>query len=360
MIPYISLFTIASVFAFDERVRKPESRKSLTYNTDLKAIWFFYFIFLIIFIGLRWFVGGDWGSYRDTYLYTEGMPFFERVTPTTDFGHALLMFLSEKLGMGYVGVNFLSGIIFSFGLIKFCLSLPRPYLAFAVSIPYLITIVGMGYMRQGTALAIGMYALTFLFRKEFSIYFFLIFLAALFHKSAIIMFPFAIFVSAKSKFLLFIASASLAFFGFLIFVESYVDRFLTHYIEAGYSSSGATIRIIMNVIPALIIFLFRDKMNMSFEQKRLWMIYSVVTMILFVGIFALDISTTIDRIGLYLLPLQLVVASYLPDIFSKKYKFFVIFLTLLYYGVVQIVWLLYANNAESWVPYMNIIFSVWL
>ena len=116
----------------------------------------------------------------------------------------------------------------------------------------------------------------------------------------------------------------------------------------------------MNVIPALIIFLFRDKMNMSFEQKRLWMIYSVVTMILFVGIFALDISTTIDRIGLYLLPLQLVVASYLPDIFSKKYKFFVIFLTLLYYGVVQIVWLLYANNAESWVPYMNIIFSVWL
>ena len=77
MIPYISLFTIASVFAFDERVRKPESRKSLTYNTDLKAIWFFYFIFLIIFIGLRWFVGGDWGSYRDTYLYTEGMPFLK-------------------------------------------------------------------------------------------------------------------------------------------------------------------------------------------------------------------------------------------------------------------------------------------
>ena len=40
-------------------------------------------------------------------------------------------------------------------------------------------------------------------------------------------------------------------------------------------------------------------MNMSFEQKV--MIYSVLTMILFVGIFALDISATMIELDLLLL-----------------------------------------------------------
>ena len=64
-------------------------------------------------------------------------------------------------------------------------------------------------------------------------------------------------MAQKANFL-FIACI-IGIFGFLIFVESYVDRFLTHYIEAGYSSSGATIRVIMNLIPALIIFYFEIK-----------------------------------------------------------------------------------------------------
>ena len=67
----------------------------------------------------------------------------------------MLNWLSIQMDWGILGVNLIGGAIFAFGLVAFCRRQPRPWLALAVAIPYLVIVVAMGYSRQGIALALG-------------------------------------------------------------------------------------------------------------------------------------------------------------------------------------------------------------
>jgi len=64
-------------------------------------------------------------------------------------------------------------------------------------------------------------------------------------------------------------------------------------------------------------------------------------------------STVLDRIGLYLLPLQIVVFVHVPDILGRMvgHKTFWIAAVLLYYAAVLFVWLNFASHSGAWIPY---------
>jgi len=57
--------------------------------------------------------------------------------------------------------------------------------------------------------------------------------------------------------------------------------------------------------------------------------------------------------GLYLLPLQLVVFSYVPDVIERgsRNNAMGVALVIALYAAVQGVWLNYATNAYAWIPY---------
>lgn len=102
---------------------------------------------------------------------------------------------------GIYTVNLLCGFFFSIGLMVFCKSLPRPMLAVVAAIPYMTVVLAMGYSRQATALGFGMLALNAIIYKStfrFSIW---IIVAALFHKSAVLLIPVAALISSKSRIL---------------------------------------------------------------------------------------------------------------------------------------------------------------
>jgi hypothetical protein len=94
------------------------------------------------------------------------------------------------------------------------------------------------------------------------------------------------------------------------------------------------------------------------KEIRLWKLFSVISLFLFFLLFISDASTAIDRIGLYLLPLQLVVFSYLPDMFGNRGELnqIAILIVLLFYAAVLFVWLNFAFHSYYWVPYNNILF----
>jgi hypothetical protein len=73
------------------------------------------------------------------------------------------------------------------------------------------------------------------------------------------------------------------------------------------------------------------------------------------GIFLVSpASTAVDRIALYMLPLQLVVFSYFPDVINRETVRDVtapVAGVVLYYGLVQFVWLNFAAHAFAWLPY---------
>ena len=357
MISYWIIFLLAVLFAISakQRVLGPNE---VYYNNNLDLKWMFWIFLLVIFIGLRWDVGGDWGSYKRSFWRVENWDLSKvLLTSATDSGFGLLQWLSgEKVfNWGFHGLNTLSAIIFSYGLGKFCASLPRPYLALVVAIPYLITVVAMGYMRQSIAISFTMLAILHLFKEENAKFLFLILIAATFHKSAIILFPLAIFVSTQNKLLIFIGVILLVAVGYVAFVESEIDRFLKYYIGQGYASSGGAVRVAMLLLPATIFILFKDRFNLSSIQRNLWLIFSYSAFPLFFAVIALDISTTIDRIALYAMPLQLVVFAHFPDLFAKNTRIFGILLVILYYALVMYVWLNFANHASAWVPYSSIL-----
>ena len=97
------------------------------------------------------------------------------------------------------GVQVTSGLIFSYGLSKFCLSLPRPFLALTVAIPYLVIVVAMGYSRQGLAIGLVLIALVALMDQKNLKFVIFILIAASIHKSAIILFPILGYLSQSNK-----------------------------------------------------------------------------------------------------------------------------------------------------------------
>ena len=126
------------------------------------GVWILILVTLTMVIGFRYEVGGDWGSYSRYFSNAKYLVFEAKVSQ--DPGFTALNLLSYHLNLGFSGVNIISALIFSSGLVLFCRNLPRPWLALACAIPYLVIVVSMGYTRQSIALGLVIGAFVMLSR----------------------------------------------------------------------------------------------------------------------------------------------------------------------------------------------------
>ena len=122
-----------------------------------------------------------------------------------------------------------------------------------------------------------------------------------------------------------------------------------NYIEARYASQGAAIRVTMCAIPAVAFFLFKNRFRFEESERLIWRNFSLMSVALLVLLFVLPSTTAVDRISLYLLPLQLAILPRIAGIFTTRGlgAAFVV----LYSFMVQFTWLNYAVHAAWWVPY---------
>lgn len=340
----------------------------------LDLAWLSVSLLIALMIGWRFQVGGDWNTYLDM-LYGVSTSDFVEVLTKEDPGYQLVNWLSGEMDWGIYGVNMICGAIFVFGLEVFCRSQPRPWLALTVAIPYMVIVVAMGYTRQGVALAIGMLGLVAL-RNGSTLWFVAcVALAATFHKSAVLLLPFAALAVARNRYwtAVWVGVAGLVLYNLLLAPD--VETLYANYVTFQYESQGTLQRLLMNALPAMVLLIFRRRFQFSESETRLWMWFAIFSLAMLGLFFATSASTALDRVALYLLPLQLVVFAHLPDVFGtdgkreKAPKGAVLpyssarrqtttkdvrLLTaavLLYYGAVLFVWLNYAATAFAWVPY---------
>jgi len=308
-----------------------------------------------VLIGFRHQVGGDWDTYLLHYSREIGSSLLDPVS-SGDPGYVFLNRLAARMGWDIYGVNLMSGLIFTSGLIVFCRAQSRPWLAFAVAVPYLIIVVAMGYTRQSVALGFIFWALTFLERGRFIPYVLFIVAATLFHKTAIIMIPLGIFLYSKGWLLRIVAVALIGYGLWDAFVAPEQEKLWDTYVEQQMQSEGARIRVMMNLVPAVFL-LFNWKQWKRFYPNALlwfWMALGAIVSVFLVG-FA---STAVDRIALYLTPLQVVVFARLPFLLRRKLRQPTVVLGLILgYAMVLHVWLNYAAHAVFWLPYRNILFE---
>tara|TARA_X000000950_G_scaffold135195_1_gene168233 strand:+ start:8642 stop:9772 length:1131 start_codon:yes stop_codon:yes gene_type:complete len=355
---YWLMFSIPAFFAFVGERRSVNNLDSFSLRFD--GLWWLFFIIITLFIGFRVQVGGDWGSYLTYYKIISSSPLSETFDPLADPSYMFLNYLSGLYGLGIYGVNFVSALIFSLGLFVFCRSLPRPFLALTAAIPYLVIVVGMGYTRQGIALGLIMLGLVAISRNKSILFFLLIMFAATFHKTAIIMLGIAGLASTNNKLWMFLWASLIVYFSYTFFLSDSFERFVKYYYEQSYQSSGALIRILMLILPASLLLFFFPRFEFNKSLELLWWWSAIISILLFILLFTTNASTAIDRIGLYLLPIQLIVFSYLPDIFSRKGDLskLIILLIIFYYTLVLYVWLYFATFSHMWQPYRNALFEM--
>ena len=352
MWPYWVLFLIPAYWAV-ARLKPITNLDHATRVNRWSFTWKCMFVFLVLMIGLRHDVGGDWETYlemldsyanslnaRDDFVYQD--PAF-----------VLLNLFAVKTDLGIYLLNFISAIFFTWGLTVFCRAQPRPWLALAVAVPYLITVVAMGYTRQGVAIGVAMMAMASLSQGRILRFVLWIALASTFHKSAIILLPMAVLANSKQRIFTLLWVGVTGFVLFALMVQEALNFLLGGYLEDAMQSSGAAIRIAMNAVPAALFIIFRKRFQLRIDERAFWTWMSWSALLL-VGLLAVSPSSTaVDRIALYWIPLQLFVLSRLPDVLGKhggKNTLWVL-AVLAYSAAVHNVWLVYADTAFAWLPY---------
>jgi hypothetical protein len=326
------------------------------YNRQPTALaWLSIGFFYSIIIGWRDRVGGDWYNYLRRF---EEMQFesFESIITGEDPGYYIINYLTYQLGFEIYTVNFICAIIFMLGLIKLAKREYNPWMVLAVAVPYTILIVAMGYTRQGVALGFVMWALVHLRDNNMIRFFLLVILAATFHKSAVVIIGFGIFAGGGGKFLKFIAVLIIGIGVWSAFLAEHQDRLIANYVDAQMQSQGAFIRTFMNLIPAILFILYRKKWKEYFDDYAFWMIMALTSIFSFLIVgFA---STAVDRMALYLLPIQMIVYSRLAILMQDTISPQVVNISILFfYLIVLTVWLQFAVNAFAWIPYNNMILT---
>ncbi len=311
-----------------------------------------YFVVLFLLVGWRHQVGGDWDNYLPTIDVALQQNFAEAMAQSGDRAYNLLTWLSAHTGAGIYGVNLGCALVFAYGLMVFCQKSPRPWLSLAVSVPYLVVVVAMGYTRQGVAIGLVMLGLVALDKGSTAKFVLWVVAAAFFHKTALILIPLAIFAGRKN-WLAIMGVLLTAVLMFFLLLAEHVDILVAGYITDQYASSGAAIRIAMNAMPAAIFLIFRKRFNLTDTQRVFWTWISLGGLT-FIGLLILSPSSTaVDRLALYWIPLQLFVLSRLPAVIAKTNNEQLpwVFGVLLYSLAVQFIWLFYADNSWAWLPY---------
>ncbi len=350
MIAYWILLFITMLFASQETASISQQQRLQLSN--FPVTWLVMSLIITVLIGFRAEVGGDWGAYI-RHLEAVANLDFGQVLLLKDPGYQILNYIADNLGGGIFSVNLMAGAIFTCGLIVLCVNQPRPMLALVAAIPYMTVVLAMGYTRQSVALGLIMIALSSLIHKsifKFSIW---VVFAALFHKSAVLLIPLAALLSSKNRWLSILWITIAAVGAYVTLLQDSVDHLYTNYVEAEYQSQGALIRVIMCVFPASLFLYFRHLFDITDKEKQLWTWFSILSIVAFILLFLTSASTAVDRVALYLLPLQLVVFSHLPEVLGDRDKSNIhwVLLICLYYALVQFVWLFFASHAYAWLPY---------
>lgn len=309
---------------------------------------------LTIVIGWRFKVGTDWPNYITLFSRISRSSFWDGLKQAEP-SYAALNWVAGHLGLGLPTVNFICAGIFAYALIAFCMRERSPYLGLLVALPYLIIVVAMGYTRQGVAIGLCMLAITYFLRGKLVKSGLVVILAVTFHQSTLIVVPLIALANQNKRLVTSMLIIMVGVLGFYLLSDR-PDELYSFYARSRYDSLGALVRLSMNVVAAVIYFPLRKQLFEDPAERRLWGVFSIAAMVLALLLFLLASSTVVDRVALYLIPLQIAVLGRLPSALPRI-QAYVLVMIASYCFFIQFVWLNYAVYAKDWIPYRNILFS---
>ena len=293
----------------------------------------FFWLFYNLVSALRFEVGGDWSNYN---MMVEAISHesLEFALGYGDLAFNFMAWLFIHAGLGLPGINALCSMILSAGVIVMARRTPAPWLAITAAVPYLLIVVGLGYIRQAAAIGFILLAISaFTERKNVPAAIYMV-LATLFHAAAIVGGVAASYALSQSR----------------------VEAFQAGYIEAGYDSAGTLVRLVMNLLPAAILLWRRKAMGLNAIEQAIWTWMAIACGLAMAAFFVSPSSTAVDRIALFFSPIQVFVFGYTLRALQRRGPLATALVLALigYFAATQLVWLVWASHAEYWVPYRSL------
>ena len=341
MLIYWAIFAFFALGAVADVSRTPDLRRP-------RPGWVLGGACILIMIGCRYEVGADWDTYQFMFSYTGFVSFWQSVS-IGDPSYQAINWIVRHLDGEVVWVNIVCAALFTWGLFRLARVQPYPWLAILVAVPYMVIVASM-YTRQAAALGILMAGFSALIRggslARFVVY---VLFAATFHRTAIAVLPLVVLSRPTNRFINILGGVAAFYALFDVFLADSMEDFVSGYIERQYSSQGAAIRVAMDVLAASVFLIKRKAFGFPEAEDRMWFYFAMAS---FAAVFFLVVSpssTAVDRLSLYLMPLQVVILSRVPFVFTSRHLG--VLLVASYCFAVQFVWLNFARHAQFWLPY---------
>ena len=317
-------------------------------------------VVMTLMIGLRFHVGVDYGNYFSIWQYAgdSTLPGFWHAYPgdTVFYGYVWVL---RQSGLGFWALTLSAAVFFTTGLFRYARIQPNPWLALSVAVPYLVIVVAMSGMRQAIALGFVFLGLTAYCERRNLAFVAWTACGALFHASAIVMFGFVGLSFARNRFQAGLILAVTVVFAYYVLGSTFNEYSRDYLGKTPLDSSGTPYRIAMSVLSAAIFFLLQARMQITPSERSFWRNSSIFALASIPALFVVPSSTALDRLLIYIFPLQIGVLSHTPFVASKvqNERRLTTMGILLYLGATLFVFLFYAANRQSWLPYR--LYPIW-
>lgn len=170
---YVGFLLIFALASFFDTSREEISLKSVSL--------LILFLITVFFIGLRYYTGADWSGYIN-YFNTVSWD-----NNTYEFGYKLLNLFVKNTVNDYFFVQFLATFFFAFSVFRFYYKYNNQYLFLSIflSVTLYFSSLFMAQVRQSIAIGVLLFGTDFLLDRKWIKYCICIFIAALFHKTAV-------------------------------------------------------------------------------------------------------------------------------------------------------------------------------
>jgi hypothetical protein len=291
------------------------------------AVWTFYAmaVLLTLFVGLRYYTGSDWAMYLDAFDHPE--QFFK----SFESGYVFVSQIFRIIFNNYYVFQFATSAFVVFAASRLFKKYSNyPMACLTLLLCFLMYNILMAEVRQSIALAIIILFADYIFDRKLVHFFLIVFIAMLFHKSAIIALPLYCLYKNYGKILpiSLILFANIFFFfpGALATVMAPITPFLpgglsektTEYINHSFYGSGAQLNTGLYYLTQLAFILFVIIVVKTKDKKTAFFLNSL-SVVAIIKAFSINI-TVFERLEPYYLIFGLIAITHIWDLDLKFIK----------------------------------------
>ncbi len=345
------MFAIPALMALGYPARARRGRFNATQKLAFGAFIIFYFL-----VGLlRFETGGDWATYIEIFEDIQNETLITAMSRTDPLFGAL-MWLSDQLGSGVYLPNGICCLLLGIGTVRLAQLTREPWLGITMAVPYLLIVVGMGYIRQGAAIGLILMALTAMQRKHSVRTILFVILAVGFHSTAALVAPIFGYALTRRRRILSVSVMAVGAFVYVFAIAPRLNVYEVGYLNAEYESEGAFVRLLMSFLLSVLVVVRWRAFKIPKPARSFLFAIAICNFITMAALQVSPSSTAVDRIGLYFSIIQVAAFGEMRNLVgsSKGLLLLLRFLCIGIAAVVQTVWLIFATHASQWVPYSSI------